>query len=293
MRMATLTALWMVVSGAIATGEDYETLKQFYRYRAGTFEFEVGTDGQGTLKMQGPVFTWTGLDYQEFRDTAAPNSGDVFVWTLNGRAVVVGGVLSQPIGAGREVYHEFQALIDTPPMPIRSPTKWGELWSPVGVKLRPIPQAPAPSKGSDRVARRQRDVQMRGLARQFTAETRSATTGKIQSLKLQPNAVFRLDASALRNANSSVLDGCLFIFTNQLGTDPELTLLIECHKTDNGLIWKYAPGSLAFQELWLKHKGKSVWHLPNYLEHPGEGNFVSSLSHANVSMREIKQEMQP
>ncbi|MEL7338281.1 MAG: hypothetical protein AAFN70_18970, partial [Planctomycetota bacterium] len=118
---------------------------------------------------------------------------------------------------------------------------------------------------------------------------RSATTGKVHPLKLQPKAVFRLNATELRKANSSVVDGSLFIFTNQLGTDPEMTLLIECHKTDQGLVWKYAPGSLAFQELWLKHKGEEVWHLPNYLDHPGEGNFVSTLSDAKVSLSEIEQ----
>ncbi|MCO8125178.1 hypothetical protein NHH03_25805 [Stieleria sp. TO1_6] len=272
--------------------EDHATLKRFYRHRAETFSFFLDVDGQQRLKLEDPVFTWTGLDYQSLRNTAAANSGDVFVWTYGGRAVVVGGVLSQPFGTGREVYHEFQALIETPPMPISSPMKWGERWSPVGVKLRPIPRAVTPVAGTDSEAIRRRDIQMRGLARQFEAQTRSAQTGKIHSLKLQPKAIFRLNAKELSDARSPVIDGSLFLFTNQLGTDPELTLLIECHRNGDELTWKYAPGSLAFQELWLKHNGTPVWHLPNYLDDPGDGNFVSSRSHDNVSLDEIKQEMQ-
>lgn len=291
MRIATLLLTFVVISSLNAQDveEDYETLKQFYRHRAKSFVFSLDPAGQKRLKLEEPVFTWTGLDYQALRNTSAPNSGDVYVWTYQGRAVVAGGVLSQPLGEGREVYQEFQALIETPPMPFLSPMKWGRMWSPPGVKLRSISQAPIPPTGQDPLARRRRDLQMRGLAKQFTAETRSAQTGKVHPLKLQPKAVFRLDAAQLTQANSSVIDGCLFLFTNQLGTDPELTLLIECHSRDGSLSWKYAPGSLAFQELWLKLNGKQVWHLPNYLDDPGEGNFVSSQSHSYVDMREIRE----
>ncbi|MCC9602165.1 hypothetical protein LOC67_16530 [Stieleria sp. JC731] len=269
--------------------EDYETLKKFYRNQAKQLDFYLDREGKEKLKLQPPVMTWTGLDYQGYRDTQAPNSGDVFVWTYKGRAIVAGGVLSLPLDSGHEVYQEFQALVETPPQPIYSPCKWGPTWAPTGVELRLLEVAVKPSAGSDPAALRQRDIQMRGLAKQFTAETKSATSGEIQQLKLLPKAVFRLNSTELQQADSSVVDGCLFIFTNQLGTDPELTLLLECHQTDDGLRWMYAPGSLAFQELWLKHKGKEVWHLPNFLELPGERNFVSTLLYRNIGIDEMKQ----
>ncbi|WP_182865698.1 hypothetical protein [Stieleria mannarensis] len=272
--------------------QEYETLKQFYRHQAKRVRFRLDDDGLQRLKLEDPVFTWTGLDYQKYRDTLAPNSGDVYVWTYQGRAVVAGGVLSQPTPSGREVYQEFQALIETPPRPIRSPMKWGQMWSPVGVKLRSLPTAPTPPPGDDDLSRRRRDLQMRGIAKQFTAETRSVQTGQVDALRLIPKAVFRLNATELRKADSAVIDGSLFIFTNQLGTDPELTLLIECHETDEGLVWKYAPGSLAFQEIWLKHNGRQVWHLPNYLDHPGEGNFNSSRLYDSVSIKDIESMIQ-
>lgn len=290
-RMVMICLCQLIIVSTTWTQEptqEYPTLKQFYRHRAKQVRFRLDDDGLQKLKLEDPVFTWTGLDYQKYRDTVGPNSGDVYVWTYQGRAVVAGGVLSLPTQSGREVYQEFQALIETPPKPIRSPMKWGQMWAPVGVKLRSLPRAPTPSPGDDDLARRRRDIQMRGIAKQFSAETRSVQTGEIDPLRLIPKAVFRLNAVELQKADSPVIDGSLFIFTNQLGTDPELTLLVECHKTDDGLVWKYAPGSLAFQEIWLKHNGREVWHLPNYLDHPGEGNFNSSRLYDSISIEEMK-----
>ncbi|MCD0458506.1 hypothetical protein [Roseiconus lacunae] len=269
--------------------EDYETLKQFYRHRAKEIGFALDPNGKQRLKLESPVLTWTGLDYQGYRNTEAPNSGDVYVWTYHGRAIVAGGVLSLPLPNGHEVYQEFQALVETPPQPISSRSDWGVMWSPPGVELRAIPGAPNPVADSDTNALRKRGLQMRGLAKQFTAQTRSAKTGEIHPLKLLPNAVFRLDSDALKKSDSDVIDGALFIFTNQLGTDPELTLLIECHQTSDGLRWKFAPGSLAFQELWLKHRDREVWHLPNFLNHPGERNFVSTRLHQGITTDQMKE----
>ncbi|OYP36512.1 hypothetical protein [Rhodopirellula sp. MGV] len=285
------TLLWIVFaipSVAQNPKEDYETLKKFYRHQARQINFHLDPEGKQKLQLEAPVMTWTGLDYQGFRDTNAPNSGDVYVWTYQGRAIVAGGVLSLPLNYGHEVYQEFQALVETPPQPIVSRCDWGVMWAPPGIQPRPLPGAMPPAEGSDASALRQRDLQMRGLAKQFTAETRSATTGEIHPLKLQPKAVFRLNQDELRESDSHVVDGCLFIFTNQLGTDPELTLLLECHRTDKGLQWMYAPGSLAFQELWLKHKDKEVWHLPNFLQAPGERNFVSTRLYGGIKIDQMK-----
>ena len=292
-RVLMTFCLIMCGLGAVAEdeNEDFETLKKYYRLLAKDFEFTLDARGQKKLDMHGPVFTWTGQDYLESSDTIAPISGEVFVWTYQGRAIVAGGVLSFPHDIGRNVIHEFQSLVETPPQSVLSPSKWGQNWRPKGIRPREIPGASKPYVGTTRVAIVRRNAQMRMLARQFSADTRSAATRKVHPLKLQSNALFRLDTEELKKANSHVIDGSLFIFTNQLGTDPESTLLIECHQTEDGLKWMYTPGSMAFQELWLKHKGKQVWHLPNYNEAPGEGNFVSSLNRRLIKMDQIKAEL--
>ena len=130
---------------------------------------------------------------------------------------------------------------------------------------------------------------MRQISREFTADTKSSKDGSIQPLKLKASPVYRLNEEELRKAKSSVVDGALFLFTNQLGDDPEMCLLIECHQDKNGLTWKYTPGSLAFQGLWLRHKKSVVWRTGQWPGDPGDGNFVSSQVHRSITMDAIRE----
>ena len=63
-----------------------------------------------------------------------------------------------------------------------------------------------------------------------------------------------------------MVDGALFTWVWTKGTDPELIVAVECHRTPKGLEWRYAPLRFSNRELWLVHDDKEVWRVPGHRE---------------------------
>ncbi|MBN9121179.1 MAG: hypothetical protein J0I06_18845, partial [Planctomycetes bacterium] len=136
----------------------------------------------------------------------------------------------------------------------------GEEW-----KWRPLPgaAAPAPTAG-------QRLAQMKALAGEFAVEvldTRNVPKGENQTPRLLPKPLYRYDAAQTRT-----LDGALFAFV--LGTDPELTLLIECDTAAEKPEWRFGAVRMNRDAIRLKHKGATVWEAESFREHKPEDAYL-------------------
>jgi hypothetical protein len=244
--------------------------------------------------MKRPVMTWTGQDYKDSHATVAPNSGEVYVWTHQGRAIVAGGVGSFPQANGRSVFHEFHVLTDLAPLRTVCTVNSSEVWNPTGVTPLPIPGAPQPFDSSlQEQARARRLIQMRRLAREFSGGCKKpAGPGNVR-LKLAATPLYRLDGEELQKGQyNNIIDGALFVFTGELGTDPEILLYIECRRNDDELLWTYVPAAFTYVEMWMDHKGRRVWHIPSFLVDKLEENYFSALVEHIATLDDVRQRLE-
>jgi hypothetical protein len=187
-----------------------------------------------------PVMRWT---------SSGDYNGEVYVWTHQGAAVVVGCIFSGPgRNDTRHIMHEFHSLA---PHPLYSGGPGGSGWLPQepGITLEPIPDAPEPARNQAL-----RLTQMRDLARRFTAQVDRENSKWEMRLLSQP--IYRYEIS---DEKSSIVDGAVFAFVWTAGTDPEALVVIEAKRTDRGVRWHYAPARFTNREAWVQYQGKQVW----------------------------------
>jgi len=211
-------------------------------YLSDASEYQFFTDGENRRELKlrkEPVMRWTSQD---------DYNGEVFVWTDDGAAAIVGCVFSGPLPGARQIMHEFHSLR---PGPIRSDRRGGSGWQPrePGIKLEPVPDAPEPAENPAR-----RLTQMRDLARRFTAQVQRENSK--WEMRLLPQPLYRYEVSG---DHSPVVDGAVFTFVWTAGTDPEVLLVIEARRTEKGARWEYAPARFTNCEAWLQYRGKEVW----------------------------------
>jgi hypothetical protein len=230
-----------------------EAIRAAYREDAEKYVFHADAERKHELKMvQQPIMRW-------FNDNDW--HGDVFLWTgpgeSTGRPAVIGCILSGPTDNSerRNVYHEFHLLAERPIAAAQLHTN--RRWAPeVGLQTAAVTGGPTPAATPT-----SRLVQMRQIAREFTAHLEADGTWE---LRLLTQPLYRYG-----DAESEVIDGALFTYVWTRGTDPELVLLLECRRTDDGAAWHYAPVRLSNKLLWLKHHGKEVWRSEGHREPPG------------------------
>lgn len=221
-----------------------KVLEPLYQDQASGYEFFLDPEHQTKLEFVAvPVMRWT----------AEGNSGAVWVWTRQGRAELIGclGSYIDPSGS-LQGFHEFHALTlePLPPVEVGGVRRWAA--DKPGVALQAFDTAPEPA-ATDRL----RLIQMRNLAREFTASLKSGDRTSV--LRLTPSPLFRY-----RSTNPDVLDGAIFSYLWDNGTDPEFILLLEARKTSAGVRWHYAPVRFTWREVWLMHGEREVWRA---LEH--------------------------
>lgn len=220
-------------------------------YTSDAAEYTIYLDSSRHEKLElrrEPVYIWTNPIREGTQD------GAVFVWSCRGRAEVVGSIFSFPATGPRDVYHEFHSL-SLSVLDVRRPRTNPSLWTPLapGVELRAIAAAPEP--GASAV---QRMAQMRSLMHDFTATTLDGKERRWE-LRLLPQPLYRDEST-----DPDVLDGAVFAFVTSAGTDPEALLVLEARKPSSATrpLWYYAVGRFTDLELWVRHKGKEVLHVP-------------------------------
>jgi hypothetical protein len=191
-----------------------------------------------------PVYRWTNAS------RANGQSGAMFVWTFGGRPVALGGVFSNPEQGRRVIMHEFHAL---GPLRLFPRLKDSEKeWLPgAGVPLYPLPDAPSPETTAVRRTR-----QMRELAREFTAHTVD-DVGVRWQLRLLSHPLYRYGM-----AEAGLIEGAIFAFISDAGTDPEIVLILEAVKDGGKETWYYRSVRLSISSLHVQYKGKEIWTSP-------------------------------
>jgi hypothetical protein len=56
-----------------------------------------------------------------------------------------------------------------------------------------------------------------------------------------------------------LIDGALFAFISDAGTDPEIVLVLEAVKTGEKATWRYRTVRFSISSLYVQYKGKDVW----------------------------------
>jgi hypothetical protein len=216
-------------------------LHEVYLRDASAYQFFLDAEKRHELKLRRePVMRWSSNgDY----------NGEVYVWTHQGAAAIVGCIFSGPRGkSARHVMHEFHSLS---PSPLYAGEQGGSRWLPQepGIQLDPVPDGPDVATNPTR-----RLVQMRDLSRRFTAQVQRENSK--WEMRLLPQPIYRYEIS---DDKSPIVDGAVFSFLWTAGTDPEVLLILEARRTDKGVGWYYAPARFTNCEAWLQYRGKEVW----------------------------------
>jgi len=128
-----------------------------------------------------------------------------------------------------------------------------KLWTPqeAGGSFAALPGGPPPAEQP-----RQRLPQMREIARRFQVVDRWGIKDPTDwQLRLLTAPLFRYDVPA-----EDVVDGALFGYV--LTTAPEAFLLLEAHKTADGLTWHYAVSRCTRFEIRISLDGKPIAEFP-------------------------------
>lgn len=239
---ALLVAGFAQAADAPATVNVDAKLLALHREEAKRWEISVdpARTKQAELVSE-PVYRWTNAS------RANGQSGAMFVWTFERRPVVLGGVFSNPEGGQRVIMHELHALGPQQVFPLLRDSR--HEWLPTaGVPLYPLPDAPGPEAAATRRAR-----QMRDLAREFTAHTID-DQGVRWQLRLLTRPLYRYEG-----AGGDLIEGALFAFVSDAGTDPEIVLVLEAVQDGGKADWRYRTVRFSISSLYVQYKGKEIW----------------------------------
>jgi hypothetical protein len=222
--------------------ENIEAALKLTLAAAAEYEIRVGNDEkEKPLELQRePILKWSNPDRGEVH-------GNVFVWTRDGRPLVVGSLFKW-FTRFTHMSHEFQSLTEDP---LSAKFHGEQVWktSEAGLRFADLPGAAVPA-----ATEAQRLLQLKQLAKEFSGskKERDEKTGVIE-LRLLPQPVYRYAAP-----KQGIITGGLFALVH--GTDPEIFLLIEARGKDTATArWQYAVTRMTSSEVRLKHGDKQVW----------------------------------
>jgi hypothetical protein len=216
-------------------------------FKAEAAEYKVHLQSRPTEQFQvfkEPVLKWD-------NPARTSENGATFVWTLGGRAEMIGTIFTYEYKDKLNRKHEYHSLATEP---LAAEFRGKEVWAPkaAGVKFTALGGV-APAETA-----RQRLTQMKALAREFSASMKDAE-GEPYQLRLLTQPLYRYEPTDKR-----VLDGALFSFS--LGTDPEVILLLEARPVKDAHQWQYAFARFHYVELKAFHNDREVFRaeaLPN------------------------------
>jgi hypothetical protein len=217
---------------------------EYYAKQLPSYEFHLATAPDAPLKVD-PKALLRWANPVRIGNT----HGDVFVWTHQGRAALIGSIFSYDDLQGgaspteRIVAHMFHSLTEETIVGTWKGQSLLTIRGP-GVTYEIVDGAPLPAR-----TRPLRLTQMRMLAKQFEASLRENNV--VQPLRPLPQPLYRY------RTKEADEDGAVFAYV--LGTDPELIMVLESRQTDDGLQWHFAAGRYANTALQLKLRDRTVW----------------------------------
>jgi hypothetical protein len=235
-------------SGPVARAQQAEPshgLHEVYLRDASEYEFFLDREKKEKLELKHePVMRYTG-DFDR-------SQGEVYVWTHQGRAELVGSIFSQPVDENqRRIMHEFQSLASRPLVAGR-PGRSGWRAEETGITLDVIPDAPVPARNeAGRLA------QMRALARRFSAHM-ARQDSQLDELRLLPQPLYRYEPAG---DDSPVVDGAMFAYVWTVSTDPKVVLVLEARHNGGEVRWEFALARLTSRGAWATHEKREIWHV--------------------------------
>jgi hypothetical protein len=217
--------------------------QKLFREHATGYRILLEGEKEPAKVSQNPVLFWT-------QPVRGGNDGAVYLWTHQGRPVAIGAIFIWPAGNNRQgITHEFHALTNEPFVAQWKNRRWKP--KPGGLLQQTLTGVDPPGPSPQR-----RLLQMKKLASQFTA-TSTDKDDRDWELRLLPQPIYRYEVDDETAMKSTVIDGTLFGFVQ--GTDLEVVLALEAHRTEKDSLWRYALARMSDLRLKVTHSGKPVW----------------------------------
>jgi hypothetical protein len=220
-------------------------LHELYLRDASEYEFLLDSEKKEKLELRRePVMRYTG-DFDR-------SHGEVYVWTYQGRAELLGCIFSQPVDdRQRRIMHEFHSLALEPLVAGRPGASGWQAKQP-GITLEVIPNAPTPARSeAGRLA------QMRELARRFGAHM-ARQDSQLDEPRLLPQPLYRYEPAG---EGSPVVDGAVFAYVWTVSTDPEVVLVLEARRNDGDVHWEFALARLTSRGAWATYQKREIWRV--------------------------------
>jgi hypothetical protein len=222
-----------------ATPETIEAAFKISQAAAAEYDFRIGQDEKALELVRESRLKWS-------NPAASDIQGNVFVWTRGGQPLVVGSFMKW-FSPRSVMQHEFHSLAEEP---LKAKFHGEPVWATdeAGLKFADIPGAPTPAAGEA-----QRLLQLRKLAREFTATAKYRNATDDTELRLLPQPIH-----SYASPEQGAVSGGLFTFVR--GTDPELFLLVEARGKAATARWQFAVARMTnMAELQLRHQEKQIW----------------------------------
>jgi hypothetical protein len=219
-----------------ADKQQIEAALKITREGAAKYEFIIGDTPPQDVKLHAdPVLRWS-------NPAAGEIHGNVFLWTVNSRPVVVGS-LYQWFSPHTHMSHEFHSLAEEK---LTAQYEGKEVWTTreAGLSFQALPDASPPAASAP-----QRLLQMKKLSKGFAA-TKTERNGDQSELRLLTQPIYRY-------ADDKAVDGALFTFVQ--GTDPEVFILLEAQKQDDATNWRFAATRMNGVSFKLRYNEHEVW----------------------------------
>lgn len=207
----------------------------------------VGEKQEKAVLREEPLLRWS-------NPTAGSVYGEVFVWSHVGRPAAIASIYRW--------YHPFKdstlELVSTSTSPVIAREGDEILWEPkaAGVKFSTWDAPPPANSAGARL------TQMRRLARRFSATLIDQRAGEPVQRELR---LLNQPAHRYESSEQNVIDGTLFALVEV--TDPEVWIILEAVKRDEGLTWQYSLARMNSDacEVRLDNKPVQNWE---WISHP-------------------------
>lgn len=240
-----LPLLLLLAPGADPADDPAKKMLPIYVREAAEYSIAPASDPKKTFELKKePIFEWSNPTREGVQQ------GVVFVWLRDGRPAALASIFSQPHAqpAGRQLIHEFHAL-DTEKLVVTRPKEALNGWKPeAGLERKALTDAPAPA-----ATPAARLLQMKKLAGEFTGYSADDEKKRLE-LRLLPTPLFRYPAG-----KSGIIDGAVFALVSDVGTDPEILLLVEAREEGGKQKWEYALGRFSDRSLYALRNDREVW----------------------------------
>lgn len=227
-------------AGTPATPDSIEAAFRLTSAAAAEYEIRVGESEKPLELIRESKLKWS-------NPAASDIQGNVFLWTREGRPLVVGS-FHQWFSPRSHMEHEFHSLAEEP---VAAKFHGKLVWKTgeAGVRFVDIPSAPAPA-----AKEAQRLVQLKQLAKEFSGSGKYRKDPNDTELRLLPQPIHSYSDPGL-----GISCGGVFAFVR--GTDPEIFLLIEARGKDAASVrWRYAAVRMSnLAELQLRHRNTQMW----------------------------------